>query len=201
MRAPQRLVVSAIALALTSCTAYVHDAHHPCGSYDTTQRAYDQQPCPGQARDGVIGLSIGRPEGVTRGPIDVVDVVPSSQAGDANIQRGDRIRQSDGESTRAMTISEAARLIRGQPGTSVELRVDSPRGDRLITLVRGTYVHGHTHGGRCHHRKHHGDCGRCRDGRPCVHGYQSPPPAPPPVDDDASLAPGEWPPTKPGHPD
>jgi len=192
MRVPQRLIVIAAALALTSCTAYVHHSPHE-------RRAYDgEHPCPHDGRGGVIGLSIGRPDAAT-GPIIVERVAPGGPAGEANIQPGDRIRAIDGESTRAMTIPEAARLIRGRPGTSVELRVDSPRGDRLITLVRGAYVHGHHHGGR-YHRKHHGDCGRCRDGRPCVHGFQSPPPAPPPVDDDASLAPGEWPPTKPGHP-
>src|SRR5262249_20348602 len=147
----------------------------------------------------VVGLSIGRAEGVTQGPIDVVDVVPSSPAGDANIQRGDRIRAIDGESTRSMTISEAARLIRGQPGTAVELRIDSPRGARLITLVRGGRAREHQGARRGPRCKHHGDCGRCRNARPCVHGYKAPPP-PPPVDDDASLAPEVWPPTKPGHP-
>jgi hypothetical protein len=192
MRALQRLVVSAIALALTSCTAYVQpDGHH-------AHRAYDPSaPCTRYASGGVIGLSIGRAEGVTRGPIDVLDVVADSPAGLANIQRGDRIRTIDGESTRGMTLSEAARLIRGRPGTAVELRIDSPRGARLITLIRGTYVHEHHGHGR---RGHHGECGRCRDGRPCVHGSASPPPPPPPVDNDPSLAPQEWPPTKPGHP-
>ena len=197
MRA-QRLMVSAIALALASCTAYVHHDGHQAHR----ARAYDAgTPC-GQDRGGVIGLSIGRPEGVTQGPIDVLDVVPDSPAGMANIQRGDRIRAIDGESTRSMTVAEAARLIRGRPGTAVEVRIDSPRGARLITLVRGEYVHEHHgHGPRGRHcEKRHGECGHCRDGRPCVHGMpSSPPPPPPAVDDDPSLAPEGWPPTKPGH--
>jgi hypothetical protein len=185
-------MVSAIALALASCTAYVHHDGHAHRAYDSSA------PCPHYARGGVIGLSIGRPEGVTQGPIDVLEVVPEGPAGMANIQRGDRIRQIDGESTRSMTVAEAARLIRGQPGTTVELRIDSPRGARLMTLIRGEYVHEHHGDGHC--SGHHADCGHCRDGRPCVHGVPSaPPPPPPPVDDDPSLAPEGWPPTKPGH--
>jgi C-terminal processing protease CtpA/Prc len=175
MRVPQRLIVIAAALALTSCTAYVHHSPHE-------RRAYDgERPCPHDGRGGVIGLSIGRPDATT-GPIIVERVAPGGPAGEANIQPGDRIRAIDGESTRSMTVSEAARLIRGRTGTAVELRIESPRGARLITLVRVPYVHWR--------ERRHGDRRPCRhhkDHPPCDHGargYETPPPAAPPGADD-----------------
>ncbi len=195
MRAPKQLAVSVIALALASCTAYVHHdgrrARHP---YD------GGHPCRHDGRNGVIGLSIGRPGGATRGPIAVLDVTPTSPAADARIEPGDRIRAIDGEATRGMTVAEAARLIRGRPGSAVELRVESPRGARLITLVRVPYSHGHRHGScrRCaHHRgREHWRKQPC-DGPGAA--YRKPPPASPPVADDA-LAPDEQPSAEPGPP-
>jgi membrane-associated protease RseP (regulator of RpoE activity) len=182
MQAPQRLIVIAVALALTSCTAYVH--------HDSSQarRTYDaNSPCPHDGQSGVIGLAIGRPDDTPRGPIMVERVAPGSPAADANIQTGDGIRAIDGEATRGMTVSEAARLIRGRAGTTVELRVESPRGARLITLVRAPHVRWgepHGHGGSCHRHQSRPPCDRGSAGHPCNHkaaGHDAPAPAPAPA--------------------
>ena len=182
MRAWKSLVVIVTALTLPSCTAYVHDhpAHHPCDAHPDDAAAAEQGV-------GVIGIAIGRES--KRGPIAVERVLANSPADDAEIRPGDMIRAIDGESTRGMTIPEAARLIRGRAGTPVELRIDSPRGSRLTTLVRVSphCMHGAPHHGHrrpCHH---------------CKHGARLAPPEPAPHTDE-SLAPEVWPPTKPGHP-
>jgi len=173
MGAQQRLLVAALALAVASCTAYVR--------HDSARAS--QGPCPQDGQSGVIGLAIGRPEAITRGPLVVEAVVPHGPAGDANIQPGDQIRAIDGESTHSMTVAEAARLIRGRPNTAVELRIDSPRGARLITLIRVAHASSgtphHAGAGRCH--EGHAACDHCRNGRPCEHGTRTRPP--PPLDD------------------
>ncbi len=113
-----------------------------------------------------------------------------------------------------MTIPEAARLIRGPVGGSVELRIESPRGSRLVTLVRVAadgMGHGGAYGdrpcGTCRHcthcREHDAPCAEdmpCQSGMPRAGApaMAAPPPVPPP-DVDESLAPEVWPPTKPGH--
>lgn len=126
----RKLILSiTIAVCLPSCVYYV----------DQDARRTPPPACHGarSGHAGVIGLALGerlRPDG---DPVLVVDrVAPGGPAALADILPGDRISAIDGESTRGMTVGEAARLIRGPAGTAVELRVSSPRGPRLITLVR-----------------------------------------------------------------
>lgn len=187
MRALKSLVVIVAALSLPSCTAYVHDhpARHPCHARPCERADHAR---PGERGAGIVGISIVRAGESHRSPISVERVLPGSPADDAEIRPGDRIRAIDGESTRGMTIPEAAHLIRGRAGTPVELRVDSPQGSRLVTLVR---VPPPAIGDEGHHGHRH----------PC-HQYErgehvAPPQAAPPTDE--SLAPEVWPPTKPGH--
>ena len=182
-----------VALLLPSCAVYMHDDHRPRHGYAGAPCDRPEGPYGYGRRLGVIGVSIARAEGERRGPIVVDRVMPDGPAANADIRPGDRIRAIDGESTRGMTVTEAAQLIRGRADTSVELRVDSPRGSRLITLVRvpPCAMHG---GMPCGGRR----CDRCRDGeygRPCGHRerMEPPPPVDESADDDVS------PPTKPGH--
>ena len=194
------LAVALAILSLPSCTAYMYEGH----GQHRHHRDCDRER---QSRYGFIGIAIARAGESGRGPMVVAHVLPGGPADQANIQPGDRIRAIDGESTRGMTIAEAARLIRGPVDAPVELRIDSPRGARLITLVRVAargmgYGHGYGHGGGC-------PCGGgmpCGRGAPCDEASAMAPPPPPPdmaptppPDVDESLAPELWPPTKPGH--
>jgi hypothetical protein len=207
------LTVAIAILTLPSCTAYMYEGHghHPHHGYHHRDH---------ESRFGVIGIAIARRGESGHGPLVVAHVLPGGPADQADVQPGDRIRAIDGESTRGMTIPEAARLIRGPADAPVELRLESPRGTRVVTLVR-VPVHAmwHDHGCRhgdsrpcdeCRHgckhcREHGGPCkggAPCHGDAPCEHGPEvaAPPPAPPPAPDvDESLAPELWPPTKPGH--
>jgi membrane-associated protease RseP (regulator of RpoE activity) len=183
MRMLKSLVVIVAALSLPSCTVYVRDDHparHPCSAH-----AGDNG---GDRRFGMIGISLTRAGESRRDPLVVEHVLPNSPAGDAAIHPGDGIRAIDGESTRGMTVAEAVQLIRGPVDTAVELRVESPRGARLVTLVR---VSAHSLGGGrgCHHGRHHA----------CENRQRRSEVAPEAPRTDESLAPEVWPPTKPGH--
>ena len=133
------LTLIAIAvLSVPSCTRYMHDGRRSEDAYHAHATGYEQRHAhvaPGD-RAGVIGLAIDRPDDSPRSALVVERVAPGGPADDANIRPGDRILSIDGESTRGMTEAEAARLIRGRVDTAVEIRINSPRGDRIITLVR-----------------------------------------------------------------
>ncbi|MBI3770063.1 MAG: PDZ domain-containing protein [Deltaproteobacteria bacterium] len=177
------LVVIVTALSLPSCAVYVHEgypARHPCCARARASAA--------ESRVGMIGISLAREGESQRGPLVVANVLPGSPAADAAIRPGDRIRAIDGEATRGMTIAEAARLIRGPVDAAVELRLESPRGARLMTLVRVPAYPIRGSRGCPHGRRH-----AYEDGRDS---YETPPEAPAV---DQSLAPELWPPTKPGH--
>ncbi len=216
MRTPLKSVTVVVAiLTLPSCTAYVYegDGRHAHPGYRPQSGACARER---GSRDGFIGIAIARARESGRGPLVVAHVLPGGPADQANIEPGDRIRAIDGESTRGMTIPEAARLIRGPVDSAVELRVDSPRGARIITLVRVAaqgmgYGRGEGSGAppceECRHckrcRERGAPCAEdmpCRPGMPCAEApAMAPPPPSPPPDVDQSLAPELWPPTKPGH--
>ncbi|MEM1172247.1 MAG: carboxyl-terminal processing protease CtpB [Cyanobacteria bacterium P01_H01_bin.35] len=69
--------------------------------------------------------------------IAVVDVVENSPAMKGGLLPGDQIKEIDGKSTAGLSVSAAAKLIRGDVGTKVMLRVIRP-GDREfdVTLTR-----------------------------------------------------------------
>lgn len=58
----------------------------------------------------------------------VVEPLENSPASQAGIRAGDRILAIDGQSTQGMTVEQASRLIQGEVGTPITLRVD--RNDR-----------------------------------------------------------------------
>jgi carboxyl-terminal processing protease len=77
---------------------------------------------------------------VTRraGWLEIVSPIFGSPASRAGIRPGDRIVTINGCSARDMTLSSAARLLRGRPGTAVEVGVLSSGGvtPRTVRLVR-----------------------------------------------------------------
>jgi len=191
-------VIVAVALCLPCCTRYVsEDSGHRAAAY----RSYDVPP-----GVGVIGLSLDqRSADPDESVLLVARTVPEGPAALANIRPGDRILEINGESTRAMTIGDAARLIRGPADSAIELRVDSPQGSRLITLVRvapeSLWGNRAAPCGRC---RHHGDCphgarcphcGDCPRGTDCPRCVDHPEPC-----KKSAPAPRPWPPSKPGHP-
>ncbi|PSB13996.1 peptidase S41 [filamentous cyanobacterium CCP2] len=58
--------------------------------------------------------------------LTVVEPLENSPASAAGIQTGDRILAIDGRSTEGMTVEQASRLIQGEVGTSITLRIDRP---------------------------------------------------------------------------
>lgn len=66
-----------------------------------------------------IGIEVVKANGDIR-IISPIDGTPAAQAG---VKPGDVIRAIDGESTVDMTLEEAVKLMRGEPGTTVDLRL------------------------------------------------------------------------------
>jgi hypothetical protein len=168
------IVIVAVALCFLSCTRYLQEDG---GRRSAAYRSYTAP-----TGVGVIGLSLGQRSLGGDELVLVVDrTVPEGPAALADIRPGDGILEVDGESTRGMTIGEAARLIRGPADSAIELRIDSPRGSRLITLVRVPPAS--LWGERP---------------APCVgcpHRAARPQPS-----DTIETKPEPWPPSKPGHP-
>lgn len=55
--------------------------------------------------------------------LTVVSPLDNSPASEAGIQSGDRIVAIDGEATEGMTVEAASKLIQGEPGTNITLRI------------------------------------------------------------------------------
>ncbi len=68
--------------------------------------------------------------------ITVVAPIPGTPAERAGIVAGDRIVRIDGESTKALTVLDALRRLRGKPGTEVRLTIDRGEGELEISIVR-----------------------------------------------------------------
>jgi carboxyl-terminal processing protease len=66
------------------------------------------------------GVAVLKP---SYGALQVVWVAPGSPAADAGIVQGDHIRRIDGRPLRDLSLEQALRLLRGAPGTSVQLSV------------------------------------------------------------------------------
>ena len=83
---------------------------------------------------GGLGLEVGREDGFVK-VIAPIDDTPAERAG---LKPGDLIIRVDGESTKGMELNDAVRLMRGEPGTEVELTVvrDGEDGPFTVTLER-----------------------------------------------------------------
>ncbi len=69
--------------------------------------------------------------------IAVVDVVENSPAMKGGLLPGDQIKEIDGKSTSGLSVSAAAKLIRGDVGTKVVLRIIRPGDQEFnVTLTR-----------------------------------------------------------------
>jgi carboxyl-terminal processing protease len=69
-----------------------------------------------------VGLIISKKYGYL-GEVGVVDAIPGSAAAKAGLSTGDMIETIGGVATRDMPLAYAAMLLRGDPGTTVELTV------------------------------------------------------------------------------
>ncbi len=65
----------------------------------------------------------------------VVRTLPGGTAGDAGIERGDRIVTIDGRTTRGATLGTIVMRIRGKPESQVTFVVDRG-GERIVVVVR-----------------------------------------------------------------
>lgn len=79
---------------------------------------------------GGLGLEVGREDGFVK-VIAPIDDTPAQRAG---IQAGDMIIRIDGESTKGMSLNDAVRQMRGEPGTEVELTVVREGEDGPVTM-------------------------------------------------------------------
>ncbi len=68
---------------------------------------------------GGLGIQITVRDGI----LTVVSPIEGTPAYDLGIQSGDRIVQIEGESTRGITSDEAVKLLRGEPGTKVNIGI------------------------------------------------------------------------------
>ena len=83
---------------------------------------------------GGLGIEITAEDGLIR----IITPLDDSPADEAGLLPGDRVTRVDGESVRDLTAEEAARRIRGQPGTPVTLTIvrDGEEGPLEFTVVR-----------------------------------------------------------------
>ena len=85
---------------------------------------------------GGVGIEVTERDGT----VMVVAPIPGTPAERARIQPHDRILRIDGDSTKGMSVLDAARRLRGAPGTevvlSIERRPDEPARDVRIVRAR-----------------------------------------------------------------
>ncbi|QIT53757.1 S41 family peptidase [Aquisalimonas sp. 2447] len=83
---------------------------------------------------GGLGIEVGREDGFVK-VIAPIDDTPAERAG---LQPGDLIIRVDGQSTKGLELNEAVRLMRGEPGTEIELTImrDTDDGPFTVTLER-----------------------------------------------------------------
>ena len=83
---------------------------------------------------GGLGIEVAMDDGLIR-VIAPMDDTPAAKAG---ILAGDRITRLDNTPVKGMTLSDAVELMRGDPGTSIELTImrDEPESMLTITVER-----------------------------------------------------------------
>ncbi len=87
-----------------------------------------------EGKFGGLGIEVAMEDGFVK-VIAPIDDTPAARAG---IQPGDRIVRLDDKSIKGLSLSEAVDLMRGEPGTPIELAVmrDGPGGLMKFTIVR-----------------------------------------------------------------
>ncbi len=80
---------------------------------------------------GGLGLEVGMEDGFIK-VIAPIDDTPASRAG---IQAGDLITRLDGRPVKGLSLGEAVKKLRGEPGTTIELTVAREGADRPLTFT------------------------------------------------------------------
>ncbi|MFA6078773.1 MAG: S41 family peptidase [Candidatus Omnitrophota bacterium] len=80
---------------------------------------------------GGLGIEISTRDGI----ITVIAPMASTPAEAAGIKAGDKIVKIDNKVTRDMTLSEAVRMMRGEPGTQVTLTIWREKGEKILDFV------------------------------------------------------------------
>ncbi len=95
-------------------------------------------PFPDKGPKGVIGVSLFIAAKKVGEPAELIvaGVAPGSPAERAGVDRGDRILAVNGKTVQGMTYQEVSGLIRGEPGTTLRLRVKGDAGERDLELKR-----------------------------------------------------------------
>ena len=98
------------------------------------ERSYAQLRTMTHGEFGGIGIEVS----IRNAYPTVISPIEGSPAWEAGLNSGDIIVQIDGKSSRDLTVVEAADLLRGEPGTKVEvtLRREGQSAERPVTLVR-----------------------------------------------------------------
>jgi len=86
---------------------------------------------------GGIGVTIITTE---EGLLRVVRVLPDGAAREAGVRAGDTILEVDGKSLRALDMAEAISLLRGPPGTKVQLLLQRSDGDLVELAVERALI-------------------------------------------------------------
>ncbi len=83
-----------------------------------------------EAQFGGIGIHIG----IVAKRLTVISPIEGTPAERAGIRGGDRIAEIEEESTEGYTTEDAVRLLRGEPGTIVNIGIDRPGVSELIPV-------------------------------------------------------------------
>lgn len=80
---------------------------------------------------GGVGIEIGMRDSI----LTVISPIEDTPAFEAGIEAGDKIVKIDGEITREMTLNDAVKKLRGDPGTKVTLTVIREDNDKLLDFT------------------------------------------------------------------
>lgn len=89
-------------------------------------------------QSGIVGLALHLTARRVGDPAQLIirAVHPSGPAARAGITHGEEISSVNGQSIAGKTYQEVVSLIRGEIGSSVQLGLGGPKGERIITLIR-----------------------------------------------------------------
>jgi carboxyl-terminal processing protease len=80
---------------------------------------------------GGVGIEVGMEDGLLK-VIAPIDDTPAARAG---VKAGDVITQLDGKTVKGMALDEAVKLMRGKPGTKIELTINREGAGRPIEIT------------------------------------------------------------------
>lgn len=114
---------------------YACGAANAMDAYSTYLTAGQLTEVYSQIEGNFVGLGIELKS--SDGSLLVVKVIPGSPAQRSGIRAGDRIVAVDGRSTHELSTDQAANLLQGREGTTVDVTIHSPgQNDRLLRIRR-----------------------------------------------------------------